>query len=195
MARISLTGLERFDCSMWYAKGIFYSLLHTRLTQALIPIPVPDLINAPVQNILLQDGAEWQAQLAVIQRYNEAGWLVVTEGIDYTKADTLSVHMLAYGGSAFPVDVRDLAVAAQSFRWPYHRILICHTTPIPPFPAPGAWDPVNMFVWLRQLAHARGEEDMLVTRYHTACQLIASEWIGRYGNEPQQIPVLSYRKS
>lgn len=81
MARISLTDLERFDCSMWYAKGIFYSLLHTRLTQALIPIPVPDLINAPVQNILLQDGADWQAQLAVIQRYNEAGWLVVTEGM------------------------------------------------------------------------------------------------------------------
>lgn len=97
--------------------------------------------------------------------------------------------MLAYGGSAFPVDVRDLAVAAQSFRWPYHRILICHTTPIPPFPAPETWDPVNnMFVWLRQLAHAQGEEDMLVTGYHTACQLIASEWIGRYGNEPNQVP-------
>lgn len=184
MARISLTGLERFDCSMWYAKGIFYSLLRTRLTQALIPVPIPDLINAPVQNILLQDGAEWQAQLAVIQHYNEAGWLVLTEGIDYTKADTLSVHMLAYGSSAFPVDVRDLAVAAQSFRWPYYCILICHTTPILPFPAPQDWDPANMFVWLRQLALARGEEDMLVTGYHTACQLIASEWIGRFGNEP-----------
>lgn len=34
MARISLTGLERFDNSMWYAKGLFYALLHTRLTQA-----------------------------------------------------------------------------------------------------------------------------------------------------------------
>lgn len=76
MARISLTGLERFDCSMWYAKGIFYSLLHDRLTAALIPIPIPDLINAPVQHMLLQDNADWQLQLATLQRYNEAGWLV-----------------------------------------------------------------------------------------------------------------------
>lgn len=29
---------------------------------------------------------------------------------------------------------------------------------------------------------------MLVTGYHTACQLIASEWIGRYGHEPLQVP-------
>lgn len=147
MAQISLTGLERFDNSMWYAKGLFYALLHTRLTQALIPIPIPDLINAPVQNILLQDNADWQQQLATIQRYNEAGWLVLTEGIDFNKPDRLSVHMLAYGGAAYPVDVRDLAVAAQSLRWPYFRVLICHSTPIPPFPPPQDWDPVNMVVW------------------------------------------------
>lgn len=66
-------------------------------------------------------------QLATIQRYNEAGWLVLTEGIDM-----LNVHLLAYGGAAFPADLRDLAVAAQSFRWPYFRILVCHTTQIPP---------------------------------------------------------------
>lgn len=185
MATISLTGLERFDVSMWYAKGIFYSLLHTRLTQALISIPIPDLINAPVQNILLQDNAEWQLQLAIIQRYNEAGWQVLTEGIDFSKADRLSVHMLACG---YPVDVRDLAVAAQSLRWPYFRVLICHTTPIPPFPAPEAWDPVNMIVWLRQLAHARGEEDMLANGYHMACQLIACECIECFGREPEQVP-------
>lgn len=57
MARISLTGLERFDNTLWYTKGIFYSLLHTRLAQTLIPIPIPDLINAPVQHMLLQDTA------------------------------------------------------------------------------------------------------------------------------------------
>lgn len=72
---------------MWYAKGSFYSLLHTRLTQALIPISVPDLINAPVQHMLLQDNADWQLQLATLQRYNEAGWLVLTEGVDFTKPD------------------------------------------------------------------------------------------------------------
>lgn len=87
MARISLTGLERYDCTMWYAKGSFYSLIHTRLTQATIPIPVPDLINAPVQHMLLQDNADWQLQLATLQRYNEAGWLVLTEGVDFTKPD------------------------------------------------------------------------------------------------------------
>lgn len=48
MTLISLTGLERFDNTMWYTKGIFYSLLHTRLIQALIPVPIPDLINALV---------------------------------------------------------------------------------------------------------------------------------------------------
>lgn len=187
MARISLTGLERFDCSMWYAKGIFYSLLHARMSQALIPIPVPDLINAPVQHMLLQDNADWQLQLATLQRYNEAGWLVLTEGKDFTKTDMLNVHMLAYGGSAFPVDIRDQAVAAQSFRWPYTRILVCHTTAIPPFPAPQDWDPVTMIVWLRQMAISRGEEDMLVQGYHTATQLVASEWIGRFGWEPQDV--------
>lgn len=98
MARISLTGLERFDNSMWYAKGLFYSLLHTRLTEALIPIPVLDLINAPVQNILLLDNADWMLQLTTTQRYNEAGWLILTEGIDFTKPDILSIHILAYGG-------------------------------------------------------------------------------------------------
>lgn len=189
MARISLTGLERFDCSLWYAKGIFYSLLHTRLTQALIPIPIPDLINAPVQHMLLQDNAPgWQLQLATLQRYNEAGWLVLTEGKDFTKLDMLNVHLLAYGGAAFPADLRDQAVAAQSFRWPYHRILVCHTTAIPPFPDPQTWNPTTMIVWLRQLALARGEEDMLVQGYHTATQLVASEWIGRFGREPQEIP-------
>lgn len=95
---------------MWYTKGIFYALLHTRLSQALIPIPIPDLINAPVQHMLLQDNGDWELQLATIQRYNEAGWLVLTEGIDLTKMGTLNVHMLAYGGSAFPVDLRDQAV-------------------------------------------------------------------------------------
>lgn len=117
---------------MWYTKGLFYFLLHTRLVQAVIPIPIPDLINAPVQHMLLQDNADWQLQLATIQRYNEAGWLVLTEGIDFTKQDMLNVHLLAYGGAAFPADLRDLAVAAQSFRWPYFRILVCHTTQIPP---------------------------------------------------------------
>lgn len=77
MARISLTGLERFDTAMWYTKGIFYALLHTRLSQALISIPITDLINAPVQHMLLQDNGDWQLQLATIQRYNEAGWLVL----------------------------------------------------------------------------------------------------------------------
>lgn len=57
MARISLTGLELFDNTLWYTKGIFYSLLHTRLAQTLIPIPIPDPINAPVQHMLLQDTA------------------------------------------------------------------------------------------------------------------------------------------
>lgn len=139
-------------------------------------------------NILLQDTADWHNQLVIIQRYNDAGWLVLTEGIDFCKADRLSVHMLAYGGAAFPVDVRDLAVAAQSLRWPYFRVLICHTTPIPPFPLPENWDPINMIVWLRRLAHSRGEEDMLVNGYHMASQLIACEWIGRYGWEPHQFP-------
>lgn len=90
--------------------------------------------------MLLQDNADWQLQLATIQRYNEAGWLVLTEGIDFTKQDVLNVHILAYGGSAFPADLRDLAVAAQSYRWPYFRILVCHTTQIPPFPPPQTWD-------------------------------------------------------
>lgn len=46
-----------------------------------------------------------------------------------------------------------------------------------------------MIVWLRQLASSRGEEDMLVQGYHTASQLVASEWIGRMGGwEPQVIP-------
>lgn len=112
-ARISLTGLERFDNSMWYAKGLFYSLLHTRLTEALIPIPVLDLINAPVQNILLLDNADWMLQLATIQRYNEAGWLILTEGIDFTKPDIPSIHTLAYGGSCFPVDIRDITVGSS----------------------------------------------------------------------------------
>lgn len=146
MARISRTGLERYDCTMWYAKGLFYSLLHTRLTQALIPNPVPDLINAPVQHMLLQDNANWQLQLATLQRYNEAEWLVLTEGVDFTKPDMLNVHMLAYGGAAYPADIRDLTIAAQSFRWPYFRILVCHTTAIPPFPAPQTWNPINMVV-------------------------------------------------
>lgn len=140
--------------------------------------------------MLLQDNADWQLQLATIQRYNEAGWLVLTEGIDFTKPDMLNVHLLAYGGSAYPVDIRDLAVAAQSLRRSYFRTLVCHTTPIPPappFPAPQDWDPCNMIVWLRQLARARGEEDMLVSGYHTACQLVACEWIGRFGREPQQV--------
>lgn len=100
----------------------------------------------------------------------------------------LNVHMLAYGGSAFPADIRDLAVAAQSYGWPYFRILVCHTTQIPPFPLPKTWDPVSMVVWLRQLAKARGEEDMLVGGYHTACQLVASEWIGRFGWELEEMP-------
>lgn len=91
--------------------------------------------------MLLQDNADWKLQLATIQRYNEAGWLVLTEGIDFTKPDMLNVHLLAYGGSSFPVDIRDLAVAAQSLRWPYFRTLVCHTTPITPFPAPQDWDP------------------------------------------------------
>lgn len=58
MTLISPTGLERFDNTMWYIKGIFYSLLHTRLIQALIHVPIPDLINALVQHILLQDNAD-----------------------------------------------------------------------------------------------------------------------------------------
>lgn len=118
MARISLIGLERFDTAMWYTKGIFYALLHTRLSQAFIPIPIPDLTNAPVQHrpMLLRDNGDWQLQLVTIQRYNEAGWLVLTVGIDFTKMDTLNVHMLAYGGAAFPVELRDQAVAAQVFR-------------------------------------------------------------------------------
>lgn len=82
MTLISPTGLDRFDNTMWYIKGIFYSLLHTRLIQALIPVPIPDLINALVQHILLQDNADWQLQLATIQRYNEARWLILTEGVD-----------------------------------------------------------------------------------------------------------------
>lgn len=45
-----------------------------------------------------------------------------------------------------------------------------------------------MIVWLRQLAKARGEEDMLGNGYHTACQLVASEWVGRFGGELEQIP-------
>lgn len=163
MARTSLTGLERVDTTIWYTKGIFYSLLHTRLTQAVIPIPIPDLINASVQHMLLQNNADWQLQLATIQRYIEAGWLVSTEGINFTKPDMLNVHMLAYGGTAYPADIRDLAVAVQSFHWPYFRILVWHTTQIPPFPVPQNWDTVNMIVWLRQLAKARGEEDMLVS--------------------------------
>lgn len=44
---------------------------------------------------------------------------------DFTKQDMLNVHLLAYGGAAFPADQ---AVAAQSFRWPCTRILVCHTT-------------------------------------------------------------------
>lgn len=120
---------------MWYTKGIFYAPLHTLLSQALIPIPIPDLIHGPVQHMLLQDNVEWQLQLATIQRYNEAGWLVLTEGIDFTRMDTLNVHLLACGEAAFSADIRDQAVAAQSFRWPYFRVLVCHTTPIfPPSP-------------------------------------------------------------
>lgn len=45
-----------------------------------------------------------------------------------------------------------------------------------------------MIVWLRQLARSRGEEDMLVNGYNTACQLVACEWIGRFGREPEEIP-------
>lgn len=66
----------------------------------------------------------------------------------------LNVLMLAYGGAAYPADIRDLVIAAQSFRWPYFRILVCHTTAIPPFPAPQTWNSINMVVWLRQLARA-----------------------------------------
>lgn len=80
------------------------------------PHTYPRPINAPVQHMLLRDNGDWQLQLANIQRYNEAGWLVLTEGIDFTKMDTLNVHMLAYGGAASPVDLRDQAVAAQGFR-------------------------------------------------------------------------------
>lgn len=126
-----------------------------------------------MQHTLLQDYAGGLLQLATIQRYNEAGWLVLTEGVAFNKTDTLSVHILAYGGAVFPVDIRDLAVAAQSLRWPYFRILVCHTTPISPILQPQTWDPVNMIVWLRQFAQQRGEEDMLVNGYHTACQLVS----------------------
>lgn len=180
LASLLNVGLHFRDNTSLYMKGMYIALLHARLTELDMPIHYPDLANAPVRYMMIDDSQQYQPQLEVIRSAVQEGVFILLEGLEWSFMLQQYYHYLAVGGPIFAIGAQDEAIAAQAFRWPRIRMLILTRTPPPAFgPAPQFLG-TSMISALSQLAVARGEEDMFDRGWYHASYLLASEWVTRF---------------
>lgn len=115
-------------------KGMTHTMTADRMNRALIPVPMPDLHQAPVQFLHIRNFPDFQDQFDLMRQYIESGDFILVEGIDFQHGDAVNTAYLALGGQPFPPDHEQAAVPTQSLRWPRTPILVLCTNPPPILP-------------------------------------------------------------
>lgn len=185
IAFVANDGRGIYNNASMYMKGISLLLTHNRMAMSQIPIPQPDLHQAPVAFLQIESVQNWQPQFEVIRAACEAGDFILVEGHDWTRADVINLCYLALGGSPFAVVAQDHAIPTQSLRWPRIRFLVLTLSPPPLVPQQAPLDEEGFMVFLRGLALSRSEESDLAQGWYDASFLQGSEWIT---NLPLQFP-------
>jgi len=160
------SGTTVYNNSSLYMKGLSLALCVERITLGQIPIPMPDLHDAPLQFVLVDNQNDYAAAYRVISQAMTEESFILIEGYDYQPEYIVELAYLSLGGCPFAPQFEDASIAFQSYRWPRIPILVICRGEVPNLPQIAPLNTRNMVALLKKMSQFRKEERDYTRRLH-----------------------------